>query len=253
MIGSQSLLRSVSPNAMQGPESPVEDRENDDAGATLSWPARLVNLHGTIQKQAILWCDGDGVAGLVLQEGTAGTGLGSAVHPNLLDRLAGQRRLRSRSRAVAPQPENALAQIPLLPTADRHLAHADGARDRHHPQPIRQQQHDPRPPDPPCAVCSVPETNPSNVARSAADSLMHACVFLHPGRLAHPSQFWESFVGIGTLEPPLESDARRLDFCAFCGAARPLRTMFEPDARHATYRTLCEFFAPPLVAARSSR
>ena len=65
---------------------------------------------------------------------------------HLLDRLGSQRRLAPRSRAVAPQARNAFGEVALLPAADRHLAHPDRPRDRHHANPVCRKQHDPRPP-----------------------------------------------------------------------------------------------------------
>jgi hypothetical protein len=106
--------------------------------------------------------------------GSSGGLLVQGVVHDLLDRLAGQRRLTSRSRAVAPQPGNALGQrltVTLLMLAERATAITPSRSANNNT--IRDRQ---------TTFCRVfrPETNPSNVARSAADSLMHACVFCFP-------------------------------------------------------------------------
>src|SRR3954454_10039103 len=66
---------------------------------------------------------------------------------DLLDGLRIQRRLASRAGRVPPQPVDALDQIALLPAGHRDLALANRAGDRHHPNTLRRQQHNPCPPD----------------------------------------------------------------------------------------------------------
>ena len=119
-------------------------------------------------------------------------------HP--LYRLRRQRWLAGRAGRLMQQPVYAFGHEARLPAPDRRLAFAGLPLDRHRADPIRAQQHNPRPPH--MLLRTVPRSDhrlqPLPIARIKPD--LNA--FSHPDRLDTFASHLESFVSVNPLGSP---------------------------------------------------